>query len=388
MKRKVILMRKLYLDNAATTKPVDGIAEKLMTYITDYYHNPSATYSDAQKVREDIEEVRCLVANEIGADPSEIYFTSGAAEANNWAIQGFAKYNAILFEIGLLKSNIEHSSMNNYGIESNYNKSCGAYASKDGKISKEIILFNLEHILNSYWNLVSIIFANNEIGTIQNIKEISDVVHEHNGTFHTDATQAFGHIPINVKEMGIDMMSASAQKIGGLKGTGFLYVKNDINIAPLIYGSQEKGMRGGTENVLGIISLGEAIKNIDYSQNEAQTKWRDDIIAGLEELGCKLNGHRTDRLPNNISVILPYEISSQAFVLTLDAAGIQISGGSACNQLTGESSHVLAAIGLTDKEIGSTVRITLPDMRTLEDKPKNLTDRILTEFKKAIELLR
>lgn len=384
-------MRKLYLDNAATTRPVDGIAEKLMTYITDYYHNPSAVYSDAQKVREDIEEVRYLVANEIGADPSEIYFTSGAAEANNWAIQGWDMANTPYKCTIFLHSYLEHKSIESfsYHIDRQFSRVLGFLNDIKGKIEYADTINTLKKWWrNGFYSLVSIIFANNEIGTIQNIKEISDIVHEHNGTFHTDATQAFGHIPINVKEMGIDMMSASAQKIGGLKGTGFLYVKNGINISPLIYGSQEKGMRGGTENVLGIISLGEAIKNIDYSQNEAQTKWRDDIIAGLEELGCKLNGHRTDRLPNNISVILPYGISSQAFVLTLDAAGIQISGGSACNQLTGESSHVLAAIGLTDKEIGSTIRITLPDMRTLEDKPENLTDRILTEFKKAIELLR
>lgn len=374
-------MKRLYLDNAATTKPVESVLNVIAEYITENYYNPSASYSDSRKVKEKIEEVRVAIAKEINAEPNEIYFTSGATESNNWVIQGFEKTNAFKRR-NIFYTPIEHSSI----IETM--KALNTYETKISVLKDGIV--NMERFeklikrmrLSGRNNLVSVGYVNNEIGTIQPIKEIARITHKNNGIFHTDATQAFGKIPIDVKEMGIDLISASAQKIGGLKGIGFLYKKNGIEISPLIYGTQENGQRGGTENVIGIVAFGEALKNINYNHDNIM-EYRDIMVEDLLSLGCTLNGSHSgwDRIYNNINVILPENIDGESLINILDTANIKISAGSACN--TGRKSHVLSTIGLSDDEIYRSIRITLPD--NFDDKDYYY---FMSEFKKAILVLK
>ena len=373
----------LYLDNSATTKPVSTIPEAILPYITDYWHNPSSTYSQGKRVREKIEEVREQTAKLIGAKPNEIYFTSGAAESNNWALQGWSKANN---HQPVITSAIEHKSVKECAFWATTNRI--VYPNEHGEITGS----ELKEVYKSlYWattSLVSIMAANNEIGTVNNIKELADITHWNHGCFHTDATQYLAYNPINVKDMDIDMLSASAQKLGGFKGTGFLYIKEGIEVSPLIYGAQENEMRGGTENVIGIVALGEAITQIDYGIPQQMSIWREKFINRLILEGCKLNGFKDkNTLPSIISVVLPYGISSEAFILTMESAGIIISGGSACNANSPESSYVLKAIGLTDEQAGSTIRITLPKTKDLAEQTY-IIDRFMAEFKKAVELLR
>jgi cysteine desulfurase len=233
--------------------------------------------------------------------------------------------------------------------------------------------------------LVSIIYANNEIGSINDIKVASNLVHKYGGVLHVDATQAFGHIPINVKELGIDMLSASGHKISSvLKGVGFLYKSEDVEINPLIYGTQSNGLRGGTENTFGIVGLDKAIDFCDISNEkiEETVKKRDYFIGLLQsEFGCKLNGHPTNRLPNNINVTFPQNITGESLLYTLDLSGIQIATGSACNSVLIEPSHVLKAIGLSDEDAMKTIRISLSDDITYEDIRKTIR-----EIRKGISL--
>ena len=247
----------------------------------------------------------------------------------------------------------------------------------------------LEYMLESYKNnpvLVSIGMANNEIGTIQNIEKISDLVHKYNGTLHIDATQVVGHIPIDVKELNVDMMSASGHKISPvLKGIGFLYKKNDINIQPIIYGSQENGLRGGTENTFGIIGLSKALEycNIDYEKTKNICNKRDYFIDLLvSKLGCTLNGHCEYRLPNNINITFPQNITSEGLLYVLDLSGVKISVGSACNSHDISPSHVLTEIGLDKDAAMRTARFTLPDDITYKD-----IDFAFNEIKKAINII-
>ena len=234
--------------------------------------------------------------------------------------------------------------------------------------------------------LVSIHMANNEIGTLQDISSISKLVHKYGGLLHVDATQAFGHIPINVEDLGIDMMSASGHKISPvLRGVGFLYKKNGINIQPLIYGAQENSLRGGTENTYGIIGLNKALEYCNVSEENIRKMQsvRDYFIGSLEfKFGCKLNGHDNFRLPNNISVTFPQNITGEGLLYMLSMSGVQISTGSACNSKSIEPSHVLKAIGLSDDEAMRTVRFTLSDDTTYKD-----INYVIEEIDKAIKII-
>ena len=235
--------------------------------------------------------------------------------------------------------------------------------------------------------LVSIGMANNEIGTIQDIKTISDMVHKYGGILHVDATQAFGHIPINVNELGIDMMSVSGHKISPvLKGVGFLYKRNCVEIQPLIYGSQENGMRGGTENTFGIVGFSKAIEYCDVRPMSVLDMCvkRDYFINSLKSKfdNLKLNGHSTDRLPNNINITLSNNVTGEALLYALDIDGINIGTGSACNSSTIEPSHVLKAIGLTDEEAMRTIRISLPDEITYDE-----INYVVEQFDKAVRII-
>ena len=377
----------IYLDSAATAKysEIDNIIVDTMTSaMSEYWQNPSSLYSD--KVKEKINGCRASIAKFINAKADEIYFTSGASESNNWAIRGWVDKNVNSCSmVNIITTPIEHKSI----LEAVKNPNLGAcvkYCDID-----EYGLVNYLHLkkLLSFREgepiLVSVGMANNEIGVLQNIKEISDLVHSYGGILHADATQALGHIPIDVDELGIDMMSVSGHKISPvLKGIGFLYKKNSINIQPLIYGAQENGLRGGTENTFGIIGLSKALEMCDISDEKIQElcEKRNYFIRLLEyKFECKLNGSQ-NRLPNNINVTFPQNITGESLLYTLDIAGIKISTGSACNSKEIKPGHVLKAIGLTDEEAMKTVRFSLPNDITYDE-----IDDVVEEIRKAIRII-
>lgn len=377
----------IYLDSAATTQPKQRVIDAMMPYINMKWHNPSALYSKAQMIKDDINAARKKVADYINADASEIYFTSSGSESNCWAIQGFVNRCVARGKNPcVITSVIEHKSV----IEcvDNLNNVDVHYIGVD----KEGFV-NIAHLRNMLFHakyicdeevLVSIQFANNEIGTIQHIKEIAAEVHRFGGVFHTDAVQAFGHIPIDVQELDIDMMTASGHKIGTPKGVGFLYKKSSIEINPLIYGSQMDGMRGGTENVPYIIGMAKAVElvNRDTEYQLRLTILRNNFIAQLKALGCSINGSIEERLPNNISVTFSQDVTGEAMVYGLDTSGIYLGTGSACNSSSMKTSHVLKAIGLSDEDAYKTIRITLPDNITMDE-----IDETVQEITKQIQLL-
>lgn len=387
-------MGEIYLDNAASTKPSKEVIEAIMPYLTDMWHNPSSLYNPSAKIKNKIEESRKIIADFINADEDEIYFTSGGSEGNSWAIQGFVnKCWTSGKQPIVITSTIEHKSILNcvnnlnadvYFVEVD-NKGFVTWDNLENILMKALKYQKDNYILD-YSILVSIQLANNEVGTVQNAKMISNIVHEYGGILHMDSVQAFGHIPINVKELGIDILTASGHKVNALKGVGFMYKKDEIDIKPLVYGTQENGMRGGTENVIGIISLGEAVKHIDFGNNfekfEEMIDKRDYFINLLEsKFGCKLNGCNEYRLPNNINVTFPNNITGESLLYMLDMEDIKVSTGSACNSHSIEPSYVLKAIGLTSEEAMKTVRFTLSENITYQD-----IDKVVEEINKAIRL--
>lgn len=378
----------VYLDAAATAKYTnvdDIVVDVITTAMRDSWMNPSSLY--ASNVKEKVNKCRANIAEFIGAEPDEIYFTSGASESNNWAIRGWVDNEANGFlHTNIITTPIEHKSILS-AVQNDVLSTRVYYCDVDkfGLINLE----SLERMLHEHeyeQTLVSIGMANNEIGTIQDIRAISDLVHKYGGVLHTDATQCLGHIPINVEELGIDMMSCSGHKISPvLRGIGFLYKKNSINIQPLIYGTQENELRGGTENTYGIIGLSKAIEYCDFSY-EAMSELcekRNYFIGQLEsKLGCRLNGHNKYRLLNNINVTFSQNITGESLLYVLDMSNIKIGVGSACNAKSIEPSHVLKAIGLSDTDAMKTIRITLPDDITYEE--INCT---INEIEKALKLI-
>lgn len=378
----------IYLDTASTAKYRD-IDDAIIKSMTDamrlYWRNPSSLY--ASNVREEINKCRSNIAKFICARSDEIYFTSGASESNNMAIRGWVD-NAmnILQFVNVITTPIEHKSI----LNAVQNNALGARVyycdvDKHGLVDyKHLENLLLEHEYEPI--LVSVSMANNEIGTIQAIKEISNIVHKYDGVLHVDATQVFGKVSIDVEESGIDMMSASGHKISPvLKGIGFLYKRNNIKIHPLIYGEQENGLRGGTENTYGIIGLSKAIEccNFSYEFMKEIVDKRDYFIKNLQEkFNCKLNGHSKYRLFNNINVTFPQNINGESLLYMLELSNIQISVGSACNSKSIEPSHVLKAIGLTNEEAMKTVRFTLPDDITYKE-----IDFVIDEINKTITLI-
>lgn len=340
----------IYLDNAATT-PICDAAKKAIIEHLDDFGNPSSSYELGHKAKMLIEDARERIAKCINAEPDEIYFTSGGSEANTWALDG---------QISLLSSAIEHHS-----IRTNYTLRVG----DNGIISTDAL-----NIYLSQWYapIVSFMFINNEIGTIQPIKELAKTAHKYNDClFHTDAVQAVGHIPIDVKDIGCDMLSASGHKFGSPKGVGFLYIKNSIKKAPLIYGGkQEQGIRGGTENALGIIAMAAALEDsINHMQerNGIVKLNRNCLLGRLLRIdGVHLNGSLKHRVNSNINIRID-GVKGEDVVAMCDQYGICISAGSACNEGTATPSHVLKAIGLTDEEALSSIRITLGHQNTEEE---------------------
>jgi len=350
----------MYLDNASTTKPYGEVIDKMVDVMQNYWGNPSAPYTLGDKARQLIEEVRELIAMDINADPDEIIFTSGACEANSLAIDGFLHVSPFG---NCLTSKVEHASINDNGIVCTYLK------------NDNYGFVTMEDVSNIQDDLVSVAAANSEVGTIQDLKALSDATHQLGGIFHTDATQLLPERRIDVKALGIDMMSASAQKFHGPRGAGFLYVKKEIELAPIIHGSQENGLRGGTYNTAAIAGMGEALKITRRLQNIE----RDQHIKYVEELrnvmlerlmkisDVALNGAPTgpNRLKNNISLTID-GVNAEKLVTLCDLQGIYIGKGSACKSYDPTPSHVLKAIGLTDAQALNTVRITVSGEYTKE----------------------
>lgn len=382
-----------YLDMAASTPVKREVIDAMMPYLTEKWYNPSSLYSNSTYVKIAVDNARKTIADFIGAKPNEIYFTSGGSESNCWAIQGFVNSRLAKQKLPfIITTPIEHKSI--LECVENQNMAVVHYLSVDenGFVDtdelNDVIGFLMSEGADASDILVSVQYANNEIGTVQDIMNIADTVHMYGCVFHTDAVQSFGHErhdQMNVDFLEIDMMSASAHKIGACKGTGFLYIRDGIEIKPLIYGSQMDGMRGGTENVAGIVGMAKAVELIknDYDNERSLAMNRDYFINKLIAIGCKLNGPQDNRLPNNINVMLPYGINGETLLYSLDVDDIQIGTGSACNSRSIESSHVLKAIGLSDREAQSCVRITIPDDITMDD-----IDDIVESIDKAIKVLK
>lgn len=381
----------IYLDNAATSKyrnVDDIIVNTMVEAMKDSWMNPSSLY--AAGVKDKISKCRANIAKFINAKPEEIIFTSGASESNNLAIRGWDDeiWLTTYKKSNIITSPIEHKSIlellenGNLGSTVHY---CDV--DEDGMVNYD----SLEQLLKGFkikdeQVLVSICHANNELGTIQNIKRISELVHKYNGVLHVDSTQSLGKISIDVEKLGVDMLSASGHKISPvLRGIGFLYKRNGINIQPLIYGAQENQMRGGTENTYGIIGLSKALEYCDVSVdkiNEMCNK-RDYFIGLLKsKFDCKLNGDGWGRLPNNINVTFPQNITGESLLYMLDISGIKISTSSACNSRAVVPSHVLTSIGLTDEQAMRSIRITLHDDITYEE-----INYVIKEIENAIKLI-
>lgn len=378
-------MDRIYLDNAATT-PVDKrVLEAMLPYYSDVFGNPSSLYSYGQEAKKAIEEAREKVAKALGADSDEIYFTSGGSESDNWALKGVAY---ALKDKGnhIITTEIEHHAVLNTCryLEKEGFKVTYLPVDEYGLVKPE----DLKKAITDKTILVSIMFANNEIGTIEPIEELVKIAHEKNVYFHTDAVQAVGNVPIDVKKLDVDLLSLSAHKIYGPKGVGALYIKKGVKIHSLIQGgTQEKNRRAGTENVPGIVGLGEAMelitKNLDSHINKL-TFLRDKLINGiLEKIPyARLNGHPTKRLPGNVNVSFEF-IDGESLILNLDMAGICASSGSACTSGSLEPSHVLLAIGLPRELARGSLRLTIGKENTEED-----IDKVLEALPQIVKRLR
>lgn len=375
----------IYLDNAATTSLKEEALEEMMPYLKENYSNPSSIYDFAQKAKKAVEDARSVIANALGAKDREIYFTGGGSESDNWALKGVA---AALKEKGkhIITSKIEHHAilhtceyLERQGYEVTY-----LDVDENGVVPPE----SVEAAIRPDTILISIMFANNEIGTVEPIEKIGEIASQHNILFHTDAVQAFGHIPIDVEKMHIDLLSASGHKFHGPKGIGFLYLKDGIKIDSLIHGgAQERSRRAGTHNVPGIVGIGAAVKFAMEKMEEnrkQEVSVRDYAIDRiLKEIPyARLNGHRTERLPNNINVCFRF-IEGESMLIMLDQKGICASSGSACTSGSLDPSHVLLAIGLPHEIAHGSLRMTLSEETTKED-----MDYVVDSIKQIVERLR
>ncbi len=374
-----------YFDHAATTATKEEVLKEMLPYFNIEYGNPSSMYSIGRRTRKVVEESRKRVALAIGVDLKEIYFTSCGSESDNLAIKGVAYANRNRGN-HIITTKIEHPAvlhtcehLEKEGFRVTY-----LNVDADGLISLE----ELQNAITSDTILISVMFANNEIGTIQPIGEIGSIAKKHNIYFHTDAVQAVGNVRINVEELNIDLLSMSAHKFYGPKGMGALYVKTGVNFEKIQDGGhQERNMRAGTENVAGIVGLGKAIelayKNFD-EYNEKLTSLRDYYISQVEEKipNIKLNGHRVKRLPGNANISF-IGVDGEALLLNLDLKGICASSGSACTSGSLDPSHVLVAIGLSSEIAQGSLRVTFGDENTKED-----VDYLVLSLAEIVEKLR
>lgn len=377
--------RRIYLDNAATTRVREEVLQEMLPYFRDNYANPSAIYTFAGEAKKAVGKAREQAAALIGAKPNEIYFTAGGSESDNWAIRAAAEG---LADKGrhIITSKIEHHAvlhtceyLERQGYEVTY-----LDVDAEGKVAPEA----LQRAIQPDTILISIMAANNEIGTIEPIETLGQIAHEKGILFHTDAVQAYGHIPINVEEMHIDLLSASGHKLNGPKGVGILYCRENLRLCPLIHGgAQERGRRAGTLNVPGIVGFGKAAAlsgETMQERMERETALRDYLIDRvLAEIPyTRLNGHRQDRLSNNANFCFRF-IEGESLLILLDQKGICGSSGSACTSGALDPSHVLLAIGLPHEIAHGSLRLTLSEENTREE-----IDRTVEALKEIVGRLR
>ena len=364
------MSRLIYLDNAATTKTAPEVVDAMIPYFTEHYGNPSSVYSFASGNKEVVSRQREIIAQALGAQANEIYFTAGGSESDNWAL----KVTAEAYEKKgkhIITTKIEHHAIlhtceyleKQRGFEITY---------LDVDENGVVKLDELKKAIRPDTILISVMFANNEIGTIQPIREIGEIAQEHKILFHTDAVQAFGQIPIDVDACHIDMLSASGHKLNGPKGIGFLYIRKGVKIRSFVHGgAQERKRRAGTENVPGIVGMGAAVERAMRTmetRTAKERKLRDYLIERIEaEIPyCRLNGDRTNRLPNNVNFSFRF-IEGESLLIMLDMKGICASSGSACTSGSLDPSHVLLAIGLPHEIAHGSLRMTLGEETTRED---------------------
>ena len=375
----------VYLDNAATTKVRPEVVEAMLPYFTEIYGNASAVYDFGQKCKQAIEDARETIGSSIGTRASNIYFTAGGSESDNWALKGVAE---VYKDKGkhIITTKIEHHAilhtcayLEQQGYEVTY-----LDVDVDGLVSPE----DVKKAIRPDTILISVMFANNEIGTIEPIEEIGAIAHEHGILFHTDAVQAYAQVPIDVEKMHIDLLSASGHKLNGPKGIGFLYIRQGLKLKSFIHGgAQERKRRAGTENVPGIVGLGKAVEIAMATMDERikkESELRDYLIARIEDEipFAKLNGHRVKRLPNNINFCFRF-IEGESMLIMLDMAGICGSSGSACTSGSLDPSHVLLAIGLPHEIAHGSLRLTLSDEITKEQ-----LDYVVDHLKEIVAKLR
>ena len=359
----------IYLDNAATTKTAPEVVEAMLPYFTEYYGNPSSVYGFAAANKDVITRQREIIAEAIGAKGNEIYFTAGGSEADNWALKATAEAYAAKGR-HIITTKIEHHAILHTADFLKKNGFDVTYldVDEDGTVK----LDELKAAIRPDTILISVMFANNEIGTIQPIREIGEIAHEHGILFHTDAVQAFCQVPIDVDACHIDMLSASAHKLNGPKGIGFLYIRKGVKIRSFIHGgAQERKRRAGTENVPGIVGFGKAVERAAGSLKERtaiENELRDYLIGRIEKEipYCRLNGHRQNRLPNNVNFSFQI-VEGESLLIKLDMNGICASSGSACTSGSLDPSHVLLAIGLPHEIAHGSLRMTLSEETTKEE---------------------
>lgn len=375
----------IYLDNAATTKTAPEVVEAMLPYFTENYGNPSTIYSLGSTSKKAVNEARRTIADAIGAKQEEIYFTAGGSESDNWALKATAEAYASKGK-HIITTKIEHHAILHtceYLEKRGFEITC-LNVDRDGLIDLE----ELKAAIRPDTILISVMFANNEIGTIEPIEEIGAIAKERNVLFHTDAVQAFGQVPIDVDKLHIDMLSASGHKLNGPKGIGFLYIRSGLKLRSFIHGgSQERSRRAGTENVPGIVGLGKAVERalrIMDEKTKHEIELRDYLIERVEKEipYCWVNGHRTKRLPGNVNFSFLY-IEGESMLIMLDMKGICASSGSACTSGSLDPSHVLLAIGLKHEEAHGSLRLTLSEENTKEQ-----MDFVVDNLKQIVARLR
>ena len=375
----------IYLDNAATTKTAPEVLEAMLPYFGEAYGNPSAIYSLGSAGKKAVNEARRAIASVINAKQEEIYFTAGGTEADNWALKAAAESYG---EKGrhIITTKIEHHAvlhtcgyLEKKGYEVTY-----LDVDEDGMVDVD----ELKAAIRPDTILISVMFANNEIGTIEPIGEIGAIARERGILFHTDAVQAFGQVPIDVDELKVDMLSASAHKVNGPKGVGMLYIRTGLKLRPFIHGgAQERNKRAGTENVPGIVGFGaaaaRAMRLMD-EKGQKERELRDYLIQRIEKQVpyCRLNGHRQRRLPGNVNFSFQF-IEGESLLIMLDMKGICASSGSACTSGSLDPSHVLLAIGLKHEEAHGSLRMTLSEENTREE-----LDEVVEALKAIVSRLR
>lgn len=375
----------IYLDNAATTAMKPEVFDAMKPYFLENYSNPNSIYTFAQQSKKAVDESRETIAGLIGAKPNEIYFTAGGSESDNWAIKGCAEAFASKGK-HIITTKIEHHAVL-HTCEYLEKKGCEVTyldVDENGLISLE----QLEQSIRPDTILISIMFANNEIGTIEPIREIGEIAKKYGVLFHTDAVQAFGHVPIQVDELHIDMLSASAHKFHGPKGIGFFYMRNSVKLGAYMHGgAQERSRRAGTSNVPGIVGMAKAaeLAASDMEENAKKIQAVRDHLIGrvLAEIPfSRLNGHREQRLPNNMNFCFRF-IEGESLLIMLDQKGICASSGSACTSGSLDPSHVLLAIGLPHEIAHGSLRLTLSEETTMQD-----ADVVADSLKVIVERLR